>query len=77
MPVSEPSLIARFVVKKVVSGFHLAIEKSPLIDFPVPPYDLMRRTGPKSVWQYYHGGLRSICRLPFLRNMKAFASGVP
>ena len=59
MPVSEPSLIARFVVKKLVSGFHLAIGKSPLIDFPVPPYDLMRRTGGKSIWEYYDGGLRS------------------
>ncbi len=59
MAVSEPSLIARFVAKKLVSGFHVAIGKSPLVDFPVPPYDLMRRTGPKSVWQYFDGGLRS------------------
>lgn len=37
----------------------MALEKSSLVDFPVPPYHLMRRTGPKSLLQYYHGGLRS------------------
>jgi SAM-dependent methyltransferase len=56
---SQPSLAARHVVKTFISGFHKALEKSSLVDFPVPPYDLMRRTGPKSLLQYYVGGLRS------------------
>jgi SAM-dependent methyltransferase len=62
VPISQRTLTARFVVKKLISGFQQAIGKSPFVDFPVPPYDLMRRTGPKSLWQYYHGGLR--CYLP-------------
>jgi SAM-dependent methyltransferase len=62
VPKSDRSLFARFIAKKVVDGFQQAIGKSPLVDFPVPPYELMRRTGGKTLWQYYHGGLR--CYLP-------------
>jgi SAM-dependent methyltransferase len=62
VPVSERTLVARYLVKKLVNGFQQAIGKSPFIDFPVPPYELMRRTGGKTLWQYYDGGLR--CYLP-------------
>jgi SAM-dependent methyltransferase len=66
VPTSESTLAARFLVKKLVSGFQLALGKSRLVDFPVPPYDLMRRTAGKSLWQYYHGGLRSYLPLAVL-----------
>jgi|RhiMetdeSRZDD1v2_1073273.scaffolds.fasta_scaffold18765_3 SAM-dependent methyltransferase len=59
MPASELSLITRFLAKKLVSGFQLAIGKSPFVDFAVPPYDLMRRTSAKSLWDYYQSGLRT------------------
>jgi SAM-dependent methyltransferase len=59
VPISERTLVARFLVKKVISGFQVAIGSSPFVNFPVPPYDLMRRTAGKTLWQYYHGGLRS------------------
>jgi SAM-dependent methyltransferase len=56
---SQSSLVAKAVAKKLINGFQVMLGKSPLVDFPVPPYGLMRRTGPKSLWQYYEGGLRS------------------
>ena len=56
---SQPSLVARHLGKALISGFHMALEKSSLVDFPIPPYQLMRRTGPKSLLQYYYGGVRS------------------
>ena len=56
---SQSSLVAKAVAKQLINGFQVMLGKSPLVDFPVPPYGLMRRTGPKSLWQYYEGGLRS------------------
>jgi len=65
------------MLKKLVSGFHLAIGKSPFIDFPVPPYDLMRRTGGKSLWQYYQGGLRTYLPIAVLAEHEGVQLGSP
>jgi SAM-dependent methyltransferase len=49
--------MVRAAAKRTVGGVNRAI--APLVQFPVPPYALMRRTGAKSLWQYWDGGIRS------------------
>jgi len=56
---SRSRLAAAAIAKALITGSQRILEKSRLVGFPVPPYGLMRRTGPKSLWQYYAGGLRS------------------
>ena len=54
---SQLELLVRAAAKKTLSAVNQAI--APVVPFPVPPYGLMRRTGPKSLWQYWEGGIRS------------------
>jgi SAM-dependent methyltransferase len=54
---SQVELMMRAAAKKTVGGVNRAI--APFVRFPVPPYGLMRRTGAKSLWHYWDGGIRS------------------
>ena len=54
---SQVELMVRAAAKKTVDGVNRAI--APLVPFSVPPYGLMRRTGAKSLWHYWDGGIRS------------------
>ena len=54
---SQVELMMRSAAKRTIGGVNRAM--APFVRFSVPPYGLMRRTGAKSLWHYWDGGIRS------------------